>query len=202
MSVLSLGDPAVINSGWATQWEDLMAQSLNEDFDELYAYHGLQRLVGMQRGQLNGGHTAITTKTFAQEWSLDPTENWLAFDQDDNGNGTWNLEQTRTANPVNEITGITETTGPSWTTPAYDPAGNTRTQPQPDDPTKSFTAAWNRLVKLVDDDTSDTVAEYQYDAAGRRIVKKLYEDNTLDHTRHLYLSPDWQTLEERIDAST
>ncbi len=85
--------------------------------------------------------------------------------EDTNGNGTWDLNQARTANTVNEITGITESAGPSWATPAYSAAGNMTTVPQPADPTKTYTAtydAWNRLVKLVDDDTSDTVAEYQY----------------------------------------
>lgn len=72
---------------------------------------------------------------------LDATGNWDNFKQDDDGDGTWNLDQERTANPVNEITGITETTGPSWAPPAYDPAGNMTTLPQPAAPTASYTAA-------------------------------------------------------------
>ncbi|MEZ6062057.1 MAG: hypothetical protein R3C19_17085 [Planctomycetaceae bacterium] len=40
------------------------------------------------------------------------------------GNGTWDLVQTRNANTVNEITDIDNTTGTAWATPAYDFAGN------------------------------------------------------------------------------
>jgi hypothetical protein len=40
-----------------------------------------------------------------------------------------------TANPVNEITNISETAGPSWVTPVYSAVGNMTTLPQPADPT-------------------------------------------------------------------
>jgi hypothetical protein len=65
----------------------------------------------------------------------------------------------RTASEVNEITNITNTTGASWSIPAYDPAGNMTSIPQPDDPTLSYTAtydAWNRLVRLEEDASSST----------------------------------------------
>ncbi|MEZ6129146.1 MAG: RHS repeat-associated core domain-containing protein [Planctomycetaceae bacterium] len=141
---------------------------------------------------------------FAQDWLLDETGNWAGFKQDDNGNGTWDLNQSRTSNDVNEITDITETAGSSWVTPAYSAAGNMTTMPQPATPTSSYTAtydAWNRLVKIVDG--SNTVAEYQYDGAKRRIVQKEYISGTLDQTRHLYYTEPskWQVVEERIDSS-
>ena len=44
--------------------------------------------------------------------------------QDDNGNGTWDLVQLRSANKVNEITNVNNTTGSAWATPSYDTAGN------------------------------------------------------------------------------
>lgn len=58
---------------------------------------------------------------------------------------------------------------------------------KPADPTSSFAAtydAWNRLVKLVDG--ANTVAEYVYDGAKRRVVRKTYSGGTLDETRHFY----------------
>src|SRR5439155_5137632 len=122
-------------------------------FDEKYLHDAIDRLKSLQRGQLNAGHSAITNKQFAQCWSLDPTGNWRKFLEDDDGDGTWDLQQARAANPVNEITAITETTGPTWATPAYSKAGNMTTIPQPADPTQAFTAtydAWNRLVALKD----------------------------------------------------
>ncbi|HVS71952.1 MAG TPA: hypothetical protein VHQ47_11910 [Phycisphaerae bacterium] len=60
----------------------------------------------------------------------------------------------------------------------------------------------NRLTKIVDASTSDTVAEYQYDGQTRRIVKKTYTSGTLTETRHFYWSSAWQDLEERVGSST
>lgn len=94
----------------------------------------------------------MTDKTTDQSWSLDPTGNWKQFREDDTGDGTWDLEQTRTANPVNEITGISATVGPTWVAPAYNRAGNMTTMPKVAGPTVSQTCtydAWNRLVKVV-----------------------------------------------------
>ncbi len=120
----------------------------------------------------------------------------------DTGAGTWSLVQNRTANPVNEITDITESTGPAWVTPAYDPAGNMTTIPKPADPTQGFTAvydAWNRLVKL--SDSSGTVQENQYDGRNFRVVRKDYSSGLLTETRHFYYTSAWQVLEERVDSS-
>ena len=132
--------------------KDPVAQSYGKEYDELYTYDGLQRLKTMARGTLNGTQTALTSETFAQCWTLDATGNWRRFREDDDGDGTWDLEQQRLANAVNEITDISATVGQSWVTPDYDPAGNMTTIPQPKDPSKSYIAtydAWNRLTKLV-----------------------------------------------------
>ncbi|MEZ6129849.1 MAG: hypothetical protein R3C59_14295 [Planctomycetaceae bacterium] len=185
--------------------ENVVARSLSKEFDEKYVYDQIQRLQEMGRGTLNSGRSALTSKTFAQDWFLDETGNWEGFKQDNNGNGTWDLNESRTSNDVNEITDITETAGASWVTPAYSAAGNMTTMPQPATPTSSYTAtydAWNRLVKIVDG--SNTVSEYQYDGAKRRIVQKEYVSGTLDQTRHLYYTEPskWQVVEERIDSST
>jgi len=184
--------------------QDDVARSLSEDFDELYTYDGLQRLKTMQRGLLNGGDDAIASQTYGQCWNLDATENWTGMKQAEGGS-SWTLEQARTANTVNEITDITNSVGPTWAVPTYDPAGNMTTVPQSADPENSFTAswdAWNRLVKLVDDEAEDTIAEYQYDAINRRIGKTLYASGVLDQTRQIYLSSSNQVLEERIDSNS
>ncbi|MBX3452387.1 MAG: hypothetical protein KF777_22715 [Planctomycetaceae bacterium] len=183
--------------------EDTVARSLEKEFDELYSYDGLHRLKDMARGWLNGSRTALTSETFGQCWSLDATGNWSGFREDDDGNGTWNLVQSRTANPVNEIAGITNTVGAAWVQPGYDPAGNITTIPQPADPTLSYTAtydAWNRLVKLTD--SLDIVQENEYDARTFRTVRKDYEAGDLSETRHFYYTPDWRCVEERIDSSS
>ena len=105
-----------------------VATAAGAQFDELYTNDGLQRLKDMQRGTLNSTNTGITVPTFEQCWTLDPTGNWLGFHEATLGG--WPLDQSRTANTVNEITGITNTTGGSWATPTYDAAGNMTTIPR------------------------------------------------------------------------
>ena len=173
----------------------------NSYHDEVYGYDGVNRLTDFDRGVINANKGAISSLKFAQEWSLDPTGNWSAFKEDDDGDSTWDLEQARTSNAVNEITDVTETSGPAWVTPVYNRAGNMTTIPKPADPTSSFAAtydAWNRLVKL--EDGEDTVAECVYDGVKRRIVQKSYTSGTLSETRSFYHSSQWQVIEERVGA--
>ena len=67
--------------------------------------------------QSRHGVSRNTSGTFEQQWGLDATGNWKTFKQDNDGNGTWELNQTRTANKANEITGITNSVGVAWATP-------------------------------------------------------------------------------------
>jgi len=185
--------------------ENTVAASHGKDFDELHTYDLIDRLKTMDRGSLDSGHSTLDSLQFAQDWSLDATGNWRSFRDDDDGDSTWDLNQQRTANRVNEIADISETAGPSWVTPAYNRAGNMTTIPKPADPTASFTAtydAWNRLVKI--EEGSDKVAEYEYDGAKRRSVKKTYASGALDETRHFYYTEPakWQVVEQRIGTST
>ena len=182
---------------------DLVAQSLEKDFDELYSYDGLHRLKNMQRGLLNGTNTAIANETFGQCWTLDSTNNWHGFREASSG-GSWTTVQSRTANTVNEISDITNSVGTVWVTPEYDAAGNTTTSPQPNDPTISFTAtydAWNRMLSLIDNGTEDTVQLNVYDARDFRITRSGYVEGDLTDERHLYYTSRWQSIEERIGSS-
>ena len=170
--------------------------------DEFYTYDPLNRLTEMQRGVLNGTQTGITgTPSVEQDWTLDPTGNWFNFVS--KASGTTDLNQTRTANRVNEITNITESTGPTWIVPSYDDAGNTITMPQPASPTNSYTAihdAWNRMVSI--SDAATPVGKYQYDGRNFRTVKKTYTSGTLSETRDFYFTSNWQDIEEQVGAST
>ncbi|WP_145349512.1 RHS repeat domain-containing protein [Roseimaritima multifibrata] len=178
----------------------------NRQHDWLYNYDGLDRLQSADRGELNAGHTAIDTLNLAQCWTLDPTGNWKAFRQDDNGNGTWDFNQTRTANAVNEITDISNTPTNIWATPAYDKNGNTTTNPRPDLGTNATMSAtfdaWNRMTKLVDDATSDTLLENQFDGRNFRVVAKEYSSGALARTRGYYFTDAWQCVEEDVDVSS
>eukprot|EP00456_Euglypha_rotunda_P007814 TRINITY_DN1143_c1_g1_i14.p1 TRINITY_DN1143_c1_g1~~TRINITY_DN1143_c1_g1_i14.p1 ORF type:complete len:478 (+),score=34.16 TRINITY_DN1143_c1_g1_i14:679-2112(+) len=157
----------------------------------------------MQRGLLNGSNTAVTSENFAQCWSLDPASNWHGFREAATG-GSATLVQSRTANKVNEISGITNSVGSAWITPAYDAAGNTTTTPQPADPTRSYTAtydAWNRLVKLADTSSTNTAQQNAYDARMFRINRQSYSNGALSENRHFYYSSGWQSIEERIGGA-
>ena len=170
--------------------------------DEYYNYDGLYRLVSLDRGQLNGTFTGIAgTPTNEEDWTLDPLGNWPGYVT--KTSGTTTLNQSRTVNKVNEITGITESVGSSWVTPAYDRNGNMTTIPKPAALTAGYTGtwdAWNRLVKL--QDGANTVAEYAYDGQKWRTVSKNYSGGTLTETRHHFYSTNWQILEERLGTST
>jgi len=185
--------------------ENTVAASYGKHFDELYGYDLIDRLKTMDRGDLNALKDTVNNLQFAQDWALDATGNWRNFHEDDDGDATWDLNQQRTANKVNEITDIAESVGPSWVTPVYNHAGNMTTAPKPADPTASFNAtydAWNRLVKI--EEGSDKVAEYEYDGTKRRSVKKTYESGSLDETHHFYYTEPakWQVVEERADSSS
>ncbi|RLS59611.1 MAG: hypothetical protein DWH91_00030 [Planctomycetota bacterium] len=152
-----------------------VATANSAQYDWLYGYDGLQRLKTGGRGTLNVPATDLTAQTFAQCWTLDETGNWSGFKQSDNG-ATWSLQQTRTANEVNELKTINATVGEQWADPKYDANGNMTSIPRPglnrpswanlttdqwsaltvDDwsrmevaPTfKATYDAWNRLVRL------------------------------------------------------
>jgi RHS repeat-associated protein len=185
------------NRTWRAELADVLRLH-----DELYGYDGLDRLKTLDRGSLNGTETALTAKTFAQCWSLDPTGNWMGFQQDSTGSG-WDLIQSRTANRVNEITVVSNSVGAVWAQPGYDPAGNMTTVPQPGAVNQSYTAvydAWNRLVLL--SAGGSTVAAYEYDGLKRRTVKQRYTAGVLSETRHLFYSAAWQVLEERVGTAS
>ncbi|MGE0377984.1 MAG: hypothetical protein AB7Q45_21440 [Planctomycetaceae bacterium] len=97
-----------------------MADAASIDLDDLYAYDGLHRLTAAERGELAGTKDSITTLAFAQDYDLDQLNNWANFVEDADGDATDDLDH----NDANEITDITETTGPSWAPPAHDAAGN------------------------------------------------------------------------------
>jgi len=197
--------------------DDLKADAALAHFDELYTYNNLHRLDDMERGELNSVKDAINTFQYAEAWALDAPGNWDGFQRDDDGDPTFDLDQSRQHNRVNEIdtdddgngpdpAAISETAGTAWASPGHDKAGNMTNMPQPDDPASSYTAdydAWNRLIKITDDSTSNVVAEYEYDGLNRRIVKDIdtNKDGTLDTTRHFYYSSQWQVLEVR-EATT
>jgi RHS repeat-associated protein len=173
-----------------------VAEAMSANLDELYDLDGIYRLKEMQRGQLTGAANAIVsgTLTFAQAWGLDATGNWAAFWENDTG-ASWNLQQARIANQVNEITRVS---GGGWVQPAYDAAGNMTAFPQVASPPTANEAiydAWNRMTQVWSG--TSLVQQNIFDGLARRVSKLV--GSTLSH---YYFSARWQLLEERLGPST
>ena len=152
---------------------------LDSDFDEDYIYDDLYRLTDFDRG------AGVT-----QDWDLDALGNWGTF----NDNGT---SQTREVNEANEIEKIDTSTDDV----AHDAAGNMIRVPKLDGSGDHFHLvydAWNRLVEVYDDNGTTLIAQYQYDATGRRIVKGVDDgtDGSLDTFTH-YFHSGTQVIETR-----
>jgi len=189
--------------------ENVVAGAASKKLDELYAYDDLNRLVDFKRGKLDTNKTDIPTtdsdRLRREEWTLTDVGNWSAYKVDADGDGNYtdagDLDQSRTHNVVNEITGITEYQGQSaWANPAHDARGNMTTVPKPSDMTSMYTCtydAWNRLVKV--SDGANTVAEYRFDGLGRRIRKYVPDGENWTVTE-FYYSVARQVLEVRRDG--
>jgi YD repeat-containing protein len=149
--------------------------------DEGYTCDNLNRLTQMEQGNLSSGVITAPPTPHQKIYTLDSTGNWSTYEV--KTGGLVGLLQSRTSNTANEITAIGGGLHP-WATPAYDAAGNMTTMPQPATPTSTFTAtydAWNRMTGI--NSSSGTVATYQYDGRGRRIVKVT---TSISETRHFY----------------
>ncbi len=74
--------------------------------DDVPTYDRLDRIVAYGRGLAarEGESIGILPgrQSFAQQWNLDAAGNWLEFDQDNNGDGRFELQQVRTHNPAGE----------------------------------------------------------------------------------------------------
>jgi len=174
--------------------------------DEYYAYDEVNRLATFDRGDLNVNKDAISgTPVKEEDWGLDMTGNWTDFLQ--KTSGTTDLNQDRAHNPVNEITGITETTGTAWIDPVHDRAGNMTTLPKPSSLASGLTCkwdAWNRLVEVKDGAT--VVAVYEYDGLARRVKSHVDSQSPgnpdgVDAYIHFFYNQGWQELESRVSAS-
>ncbi|MDZ7616772.1 MAG: RHS repeat-associated core domain-containing protein, partial [Patescibacteria group bacterium] len=157
--------------------------------DELYEYDQLYRLINTQRGNLSANRDAITDKAFEQDWALDATGNWDSFDEDLDGDGTNDLEQTRDHNEANETGTIGATSGTNWADPSHDAVGNMTSMPKPSDLGNSISGtydAWNRLVEVSDGGV--LIAKFSYDGAGRRILKQLADSQEPDQYIHFFHS--------------
>jgi len=117
-------------------------------------------------------------------------------------NGQAVLNQTRTNNKANEITGIqTAPEQTQWAVPEYDARGNMITMPKPDSPASAMVCvydAWNRMVQARNSD-GGVIATYRYDGLTRRIRKIVA--GSPEVTYDYYHNPARQILETRKNGS-
>ena len=168
------------------------------NFDELYGYDGVERLLTLNRGTLTSGSVApITMPKLQQTWQLDATGNWSGFSNLDLGTASAadSVVQQRVSSTANEISQIGATLGAVWQTPSYDRNGNMTSIPQPAAlSTASFPAvfdAWNRLVGLTG------TAGYGYDGLHRRVAMIPASGSP----RWFVNSQAWQVLEEYVGST-
>jgi RHS repeat-associated protein len=153
---------------------------IGQNLDEKHSYDALNRLVGTQRGTLDGNGNI--TATYSQGWTLDQLGNWTGF----NDNGT---SQNRTTDAANEVGTVTQ--GGTGTTMGYDANGNMTF-----DGTYNYTYdAWNRLVKVTQTTgvNTATIATYAYDGNNYRVSKTVGTATPTDY----YYNTNWQVLEEQ-----
>jgi RHS repeat-associated protein len=143
---------------------------------EGYSYDSVDRLIDYQVGTLVGSTiTMVVTQT---AYNLDPLGNWKSKVTD-------MVTQNRTHSPSNEISAINTTAILS------DFDGNTS-----DDGAALYSYdEENRLVHVTAKSTHAVLAQYQYDALGRRVSKV---DNFGVQT--LFYYDNWKTIEEQSAA--
>jgi RHS repeat-associated protein len=174
--------------------EDIAATNAGKAFDELYSYDGMNQLIDMQRGTLGANKASIVSqyKNWEEQFTFDATGNFANYKQDTNGDGTFDVNQNRVHNKVNEITSIASST--SYI--ASDRNGNMTKIPKPDNWSAAYDLvydAWNRLVTVKSGST--VVASYAYDGTNRRIKKVVGNE-----TRLFYFNRQWQCLEEYVSS--
>lgn len=180
--------------------EDVVAVANSKNRDEFYTYDGLHRLDDFERGDLSGtypSYTSITSKNYAQQWGLDQLGNWATFKQDADGNGTWELNQTRAHNAANELGVLSP-----WEDATHDAAGNMRNIPFPQIQGGAMWAkydAWNRMVAL--NFQTDVVAIYVYDGLGRRVEYVDDDSNSIGYGTYIYTyNEQWQAVARVWDS--
>jgi len=122
------------------------------DSSEIYSYDGKNQLTSYKVGQLTAGN--IPNPSTETDYVFDPMGNWDSMT-------TNGATQNRSHNPLNQITSIDAVNF------LYDPNGNLI-----DDGNKTYDYnTENRLIKVTRKSDSQVLAQYKYDALGRRVSK-------------------------------
>ena len=179
----------------------------HDDRSELYGYDGLDRLRGVERGELNGAGDAITDPPpagmlAAEDWTnLDANGNWLSWSWDRQlpGGGTDTFSETRThdSDGANELITRYPSNGPQVAL-SYDYAGNLT-----DDGAFTYTYDAHHRLKTVSENMTVRL-RIDYDALGRVIRRQLGDSGP--ETFYVYDAPTpggpngYAVVQERDDS--
>jgi RHS repeat-associated protein len=161
----------------------LVAEKLHDPGNsQVYAYRSDNELTGFQRGTLSIDKTSVQTPTAtpgalqSQGWTLDGLGNWTQNTFTNQGSGSATENRTHTdANAVHVVSG-SPYGGGSTGTYVTDQDGNVLDDGQRTDQYDAL----NRLHKVFRKSDGLQVAEYLYDADGRR-VESIVTNGGLDH---------------------
>ncbi len=158
---------------------DNQGPSAGTTFDEVYRYDDLDRLLGVERGDLDVNRDITgASRNFTQDWTLDGLGNWADFEEDQGADSTLEVDQTRQVNGANEIDTITG----GWKKPYFDAGGNMTRGPIPGDEANEQHYeydSWHRLTAVYPDDsaspgtpdTANPLASFEYDGRNYRLRK-------------------------------
>ncbi len=157
---------------------------------ELYEYDSVYRLINFERGELNAQGDAITTPSTnvnqGQEWDLDGVGNWdesTIFDE--------------SGNPIvddREHSSFNELTTQEGATLRYDDNGNLV-----EDAEYTYQYDSRNRLRIATRKADGVVAEYFYDARGRRIRKEVTNSGANDGVTDFYY--DGQRVVEERDEN-
>ena len=184
----------------------------DNDRSYLYGYDRLNRLLFALYGQLDGSQDNLALLSdpapagriwkldLLGNWSGDPTGQHSVVDYSESG-VRYEHHQTKANNAIDKRF----VDGPDGTQFTYDMAGNlTGTGTTADDRTYIYDAR-NRLVEVRRASDDAPVAQYRYDALGRRVNKKVYlPANLQTHARGDFFYYDGNRLIEyhKTEAET
>jgi len=174
---------AGFNYAYDNDGNKLYEQKLNDPTDsETYRYDSLNRLTNYDVGTLTNG--VILSPTLQKTWNLDLAGNWLSVVSN-------SVTELRTYSTDNELTSI------NGQPLSYDANGNLMQD-------ASYSYLYdenNRLTNVTSLSNSNVVAQYFYDALGRRVMKITNPNPPAALSTNVYYYDGDRLIEERDGAN-
>lgn len=163
---------------------------------ELWAFDSANRLTSFEEGVLDAGLNIIGSPSDAQSWAFDGVGNWVQMTR----NGTTFNFTPNNLNEYDEPQSGGTRTDDGLPDDAYDDAGTPTADGEnrahdkngnrtDDSRLQYFFDFRNRLVRVMDAGTGAPIAEYDYDAFGRRVFRNVTNSGPLNETRRYLYTP-------------